>query len=116
MTRQDIINAAGLRHLRPGTKRPQGAKSQLVKAYTWMSKNGGGRAGINMVTLSLADSKDFGILRLIVRQWERARDVLERAGISVTVTEVLALEVVDRPGGLAELLAVFEKAGINTSY
>jgi hypothetical protein len=73
-------------------------------------------AGINMVTLSLADSKDFGILRLIVRQWERARDVLERAGISVTVTEVLALEVVDRPGGLAELLVVFEKAGINVEY
>jgi hypothetical protein len=73
-------------------------------------------AGINIVTLSLADTKDFGILRLIVREWQRARDVLEAAGMTVAVTDVLAIEVVDRPGGLIELLGVFEKAGINVEY
>ena len=73
-------------------------------------------AGINVVTLSLADTQQFGILRLIVREWQRAREVLEAAGWAVTVTEVLAIEVVDKPGGLVELLGVFEQAGINVEY
>jgi hypothetical protein len=73
-------------------------------------------AGINIVTLSLADTKQFGILRLIVREWQRAREVLEAAGLVVAVTEVLAIEVEDRPGGLVELLAIFERAGINVEY
>ncbi len=73
-------------------------------------------AGINIVTLSLADTKQFGILRLIVREWQRAREVLEAAGLVVAVNEVLALEVQDRPGGLVELLAIFEGAGINVEY
>ena len=73
-------------------------------------------AGINIVTLSLADTQQFGILRLIVREWQRAREVLEAAGLVVAVTEVLAIEVRDRPGGLVELLGLFEKAGINVEY
>jgi hypothetical protein len=73
-------------------------------------------AGISIVTLSLADTKQFGILRLIVREWQRAREVLEAAGLAVAVTEVLAIEVADRPGGLVELLGIFEKAGINVEY
>jgi len=73
-------------------------------------------AGINIVTLALADTGQFGILRLIVREWKRAREVLESAGWVVAVTEVLAVEVADRPGGLAELLGLFEKAGINIEY
>ena len=73
-------------------------------------------AGINIVTLSLADTQQFGILRLIVREWQRAREVLEAAGLAVAVTEVLAIEVIDKPGGLAELLAIFDDAGINVEY
>jgi hypothetical protein len=73
-------------------------------------------AGINIVTLSLADTKQFGVLRLIVRDWQRAREVLEKAGLIVAVTEVLAIEVRDQPGGLVELLTVFEQAGINVEY
>jgi hypothetical protein len=73
-------------------------------------------AGINIVTLSLADTQQFGILRLIVREWQRAREVLEAAGLVVAVTEVLAIEVTDKPGGLVELLGAFEKAGINVEY
>ena len=73
-------------------------------------------AGINIVTLSLADTEQFGILRLIVREWQRAKDSLEAAGLVVNVTEVLALEVPDRPGGLAELLGIFEQAGLNVEY
>ena len=73
-------------------------------------------AGINIVTLSLADTEQFGILRLIVREWQRAREVLEAAGLVVSVTEVLAVEVLDRPGGLVELLGLFEQARINVEY
>jgi hypothetical protein len=74
------------------------------------------RAGINIVTLSLADTQQFGILRLLIRQWQQAKAVLEDAGAVVQVADVVALEVADRPGGLAELLVALEQAGINVEY
>ncbi len=74
------------------------------------------RAGINILTLSLADTQQFGILRLIVKDWEKARQVLEAAGQVVNVTELLALDVPDRAGGLAEVLDVFEKTGLGVEY
>lgn len=73
-------------------------------------------AGINLVTLSLAETQQLGILRLIVRDWQRAKDLLQQAGYAVTISDVLAIEVQDRPGGLAELLQVFAKAGLNVEY
>ncbi len=73
-------------------------------------------AGINIATLSLADTQQFGILRLIVREWERAKEVLEASGAVVRVTEVVAIEVEDRPGGLAELLDLFEDLDVNIEY
>ena len=73
-------------------------------------------AGINIVTLSLADTEQFGILRLITRDWQKAKQVLEGAGNVVKVTEVVATEVADRPGGLAEILGPIEEAGINIEY
>jgi hypothetical protein len=73
-------------------------------------------AGINILTLSLADTPDSGVLRLIVREWDRARHVLQAAGAAVTVTEVLAVEVRDRPGGMVELLKIFADGGINVAY
>ncbi len=72
--------------------------------------------GVNIATLSLADTQQFGILRLVVRDWEKAKRVLEDAGLVVSVTEVLAIEVPDRPGGLAGILAVVEVAGVNVEY
>jgi hypothetical protein len=73
-------------------------------------------AGINILTLSMADTQQFGILRIIVRDWEKAKSVLEKAGNAVNVTEVLAIEISDRPGGLAEVLDVIENAEINLEY
>jgi hypothetical protein len=75
-----------------------------------------GDAGIDILTMSLADTQQFGILRLIVKDWEKARKVLEGAGIVVNVTEVLAIDVPDRPGGLAQVLEAFEKAGLGVEY
>jgi hypothetical protein len=72
--------------------------------------------GINILTLSLADTHQFGILRLIVRDWERARVVLEKAGCVVNVTELIAIEVPDKPGGLANILDIIEKEGMNLEY
>jgi hypothetical protein len=74
------------------------------------------KAGINMVTLSLADTEQFGILRLIVTDWQKAKAVLEQAGCVVKMTEVLAIEVPDRPGGLAQILGIVDDAGLNIEY
>ncbi len=75
-----------------------------------------GEAGIDILTLSLADTQQFGIIRLIVRDWQRAKKVLEQSGAVVNVTDVLAVDVPDRPGGLAETLEAFEKAKLGIEY
>ena len=74
------------------------------------------KAGINILTLSLSDTQQFGILRLIVRDWRKAKSVLEKAGCVVNLTEVIAIEVANRPGGLAELLELIEREGVNIEY
>jgi hypothetical protein len=72
--------------------------------------------GIDMQALSLADSQRFGILRIIVSDWQRAKSLLESAGFIVKVTEVLAVEVADHPGGLSEVLGLFEGSTVNIEY
>ena len=74
------------------------------------------QAGINIVTLSLADTEQFGILRLIVPDWQKAKTVLEAAGCVVKITEVLAVEVADQPGGMARLLDIMDRTGLNIEY
>ena len=71
---------------------------------------------INLLALSLADTEQYGILRLIVRDWETAKTALEKAGCVVKVTEVVAVEVPDRPGGLAALLKVLDEVKLNIEY
>ncbi|MGI6082459.1 MAG: ACT domain-containing protein [Limnochordia bacterium] len=73
-------------------------------------------AGINITTLTLADTQQFGILRMIIDDWEKAKAVLEEAGAVVKVTDVLALEVKDRPGGLAEILNIAHDVGVGVEY
>ena len=75
-----------------------------------------GEEGVNIRALSLADTTDFGILRLIVNDTARAKQVLNEKGFTVGKTDVVAVEVPDRPGGLAEVLGVLEKHGINVEY
>jgi hypothetical protein len=74
------------------------------------------REGIDIRALSLADTQRFGILRMIVSDWQKAKALLETSGAVVKVTEVLAVEVPDRPGGLADVLGVLEGSGINIEY
>jgi hypothetical protein len=73
-------------------------------------------AGIDIRSLSLADTRQFGILRVIVSDWKVAAELLESKGYVVNVTEVVAIEVEDRPGGLAELMGLFENSGFNIEY
>jgi hypothetical protein len=75
-----------------------------------------GDAGVDVLTLALADTQQFGILRLVVRDFEKGKRVLEQAGVVVNVTELLAVDVPDHPGGLAEVLAGFEQAGLGIEY
>ncbi len=75
-----------------------------------------GEAGINIRALSLADTTDFGILRLIVDKYDVAREMLKSKGFTVGKTEVVAIEVPDHPGGLASVLAILAQAGINVEY
>lgn len=74
------------------------------------------RAGINIVTLSLADTSEFGILRLIVREWEQARIVLEGSGHTVNMADVMAIEVADQPGGMEHILKITETNGLSVEY
>jgi hypothetical protein len=72
--------------------------------------------GLSIVTLSLADTEQFGILRLIVEDWQTAQAALEKAGYVVKVNEVLAIEVDDKPGGLARILDTASGAALNIEY
>ena len=65
---------------------------------------------------SASKTSAFGLLRLITPEADKAREVVERAGYAATVTEVVALQVPDRPGGLASVLDVLEPHGISVEY
>lgn len=73
-------------------------------------------ADINLVTLSLADTEQFGILRLIVEDWEKAKQLMEADGRVVKIVDVVATEIKDEPGGLARVLKVFDEASVNVEY
>ena len=75
-----------------------------------------GRSGVNIRALSLADTSDFGILRLIVDNVDKGVQALRESGHTVSLTEVLAIEVPDHPGGLAGILDVISAANLNVEY
>jgi hypothetical protein len=72
--------------------------------------------GVDIRALYLADTQQYGILRIIVSDWEKAARTLEAHGFVVKVTDVLAILVNDRPGGLADVLGTLEGTGINIEY
>jgi len=74
------------------------------------------RAGINIRALSLADTSEFGILRLLADKPEAARTALREQGFRAQVTEVAAVEVPDRPGSLSRVLNAFHAAGVDVEY
>ncbi|NCP78424.1 MAG: ACT domain-containing protein [Desulfuromonadales bacterium] len=75
-----------------------------------------GKSGVNIRALSLADTSDFGILRLIVDAPAKALEILRNHSFTVNKTEVVGVEVNDRPGGLAEILSILDKNSVNVEY
>ena len=75
-----------------------------------------GNNGIDISALSIADTTDFGLLRLIVNQPEKAEKVLQENGFTVSCTSVIAIAVADEPGGLAAALQVLESENIGIEY
>ena len=73
-------------------------------------------SGVDMKALSIADTRDFGILRLIVSEAEKAEEALKKAGFLVQITEVVGVKLPDRPGALASALDVLDQDGVNLEY
>jgi hypothetical protein len=75
-----------------------------------------GNAGVDLRAMSIADTRDFGILRIIVDDAYGALSALKEADYIVSVTKVLAVEIGDKPGGLAAVLAFLADAGVSVEY
>ena len=71
---------------------------------------------VNLRAMTIADTADFGILRIIAANPDKAVDVLSKAGFMAKQSDVLAVEVEDRPGGLAHVMEVFSKNKVNIEY
>ncbi len=86
-------------------------KGRLCAAIDALSK-----AGINISALTVADTAEFGILRLIVDQPDLAKEVLTKTGVVVRITRVLAIAMEDAPGGASAILHALSEGGINIEY
>ncbi len=75
-----------------------------------------GDADINMATMMIADTSEYGIARIVCDTPERARDILEENGFKASIVEVAAVRVDDVPGGLAKLMSGFEAKSIDVAY
>lgn len=74
------------------------------------------KADINILAMSLADTTDFGVLRLIVNDVDKAETALKNEGFAVGKTNVVAVQVQNKPGGLNDVLQTLASAGINVEY
>lgn len=86
-------------------------KGTIVAVTDILSKN-----NINMRALSIAETEDFGILRLIVNDETSAEKVLQENGYLIKVVDVVGVKIGDEPGKLTEALSVLDKADINVEY
>ena len=89
----------------------ENTKGSLKKVTALLRDN-----GIDLIALSIADTRDFGILRTIVSDTDRAVDIIREAGYAAKLTDVLAVAVPDRPGGLNDVLELLDGAGIAIEY
>lgn len=86
-------------------------KGELATATRYLADN-----GVNLRALSIADTQDFGILRLICDDPKGAENVLKNGGYITTVTDVLAAEIEDKPGSMATILEVLAEAHVIVEY
>ena len=110
----------------PNLKRKAGVKPMTIKQLSIFIENKPGclcevaelleNNQIDIRALSLADTTDFGILRIIVDAPDQAKKVLKEGGFTVSLTEVIAIGVEDKPGGLSKALHILLNAGIAVEY
>ena len=86
----------------------QGALSGII---TLLSKN-----GVNLRAVSIADTQDFGVLRVIVNDIEKAKNALKDNNVIVTANDVIGVVLQDRPGALASVLELLSAGGVNVEY
>ena len=86
-------------------------KGRLLEVCKLLGKN-----NINIRALNVAESEGFGVLRIVVDKSQEAVDVLKKNDLVANLTEVVAVEVEDRPGGLAKILEILSKNNINVEY
>ncbi|OHB44557.1 MAG: hypothetical protein A2178_00830 [Planctomycetes bacterium GWC2_49_10] len=86
-------------------------KGRLLEVCSLLGKN-----NINIRALSIAETEGFGVLRLIVNKPEQATDILRANQLVSNITDVVAIEVEDKPGGLARILDVLERNDVNIEY
>lgn len=86
----------------------QGALSKIITSLS--------ESGVNMRAVSIADTQDFGILRVIVNDAQKAADVLKKKNVIVSVNEVIGVELKDEPGSLATVLDLLTAGGVNVEY
>jgi len=75
-----------------------------------------GGAGIDIKALTIAESEGFGVLRMVVNKPNEALDVLKKNGFVASITDIVAVEVKDQPGGLAGILKILNDNDINLEY
>jgi hypothetical protein len=75
-----------------------------------------GDAGINIMAMTIAETREFGVVRMIVADWEKGMKAVKAANFTVTTTEVLAIEVDNVPGALARVLETFVQHKLNVEY
>ncbi|MDR1764010.1 MAG: amino acid-binding protein [Dysgonamonadaceae bacterium] len=75
-----------------------------------------GEAGINMTAFTVAENSDFGIVRLVVTEPEKARDILRENRYAVSVTDVICIQMPNTPGALAKVMNIINDAGVSVEY
>lgn len=73
-------------------------------------------AGINLRAISIADTADFGILRIVVDKPDKGMKVLKEAGFTAKLTDVIGIILDDKPGGLMKVMDIFNRDGVNIEY
>ena len=75
-----------------------------------------GQAGVNIRALTIAETESFGVLRMVVDKPSKAADLFRKNGITANLTDVVAAEVPDKPGGLAAVLKTLSDHDVNVEY
>ena len=101
-------NVMGIKQISVFLENTTGRLSEVTKTLAG--------AGINLRAISIADTADFGILRIIADKNDKAIDALNAAGFTTRQTDVAAVEIEDEPGSLAKLLELFQKSQVNIEY